>query len=143
MTPNLRLLAFEPPAFYSDIVNTIVGSAWIFVILSTVVLALGLKYYRVLTKPKIAGPVALVSAFLLFISYFSPQFRTVATLPDNVPIVMMVGSVFFFVWLAFRQMAVNDERLEQGLPPREAEAKEAEKTYVWPDLVYIEFICLI
>ncbi|MBI2923717.1 MAG: cytochrome C [Planctomycetes bacterium] len=40
-------------------------------------------------------------------------------------------------------MALNDERLEKGLPPKEAEAGEVQKTFVWPDLVYIEFICLI
>ncbi|MEK7469284.1 MAG: hypothetical protein AAB074_18070 [Planctomycetota bacterium] len=140
---TLNLLAWQPPEWYTGLVNSIVGSAAVFVTLSTVGLMLGMKYYRVLTKPKVAGPIAIVSAFLLFISYKDPQFSTVASLPDNVPIVMMVASVGFFVWLAFRQMALNDERLEQGLPPKEAEAKEAEKTFVWPDLVYIEFICLI
>ncbi len=140
---TITMLAWQPPKFYTDIVNTLVGSAWIFVVLSTIGLGLGLKYYRTLTKPKIAGPIALVSAFLLFISYFDPQFASIASLPDNVPIVMMVSSVGFFVWLAFRQMALNDERIEQGLPPKEAEAKESEKTFVWPDLVYIELICLI
>jgi hypothetical protein len=128
---------------YRDVVNAIVSRAWIFVLLSTLGLALGLKYYRVLTKPKVAGPIGLAAAFLLVVSYFDPQFSRIAGYPDNVPIVMMVVSVAFFVWLGFRQMALNDERLDQGLPPKEAEAKEVEKTFVWPDLVYIEFICLI
>ena len=48
---NITMLAWPPPKFYTDLVNTLVGSASIFVILSTVFLALGLKYYRVLTTP--------------------------------------------------------------------------------------------
>jgi hypothetical protein len=128
---------------YRDLVNVVVGSAWIFVILSTVALALGLKYYRTITKPKFAIPAFALFGILLFLSYQDPQFKTIATLPDNVPIVMMVASVTFFLWLAFRQAALNDERIEQGQPPIEATAKETEKTYVWPDLVYIELICLI
>jgi len=131
------------PSFYTHAVNGIVSRAWIVVILAAVALAVGLRYYRVLTRPKIAGGLGLAGAFLLAISFLDPQFRAVASRPDNVPIIMMVASVLFFVWLAFRQMALNDARLEQGLPPVEAEASETRKTFVWPDLVYIELIALI
>jgi hypothetical protein len=139
----MNLLALTLPKFYTDAVNVVVGSAWIFMVLATVMLALGLKYYRQLSAPKVAIAIFGVSSVLLVLSFFDPQFNRVATLPDNVPIIMMVASVGFFLWLSFRQMAVNDERIEKGLPPQEAEAKEAEKTFVWPDLVYIELICAV
>lgn len=136
-------LAWQPPKFYTDAVNTVLGSAWAVVLLSIAGLVLMLRFYRIWTRPKIAGAIGGAAVLLLAISYFDPAFRAIAGRPDNIPIVMMVLSVAFFVWLAFRQAALNDERLEQGLPPREAEAKEAEKTFVWPDLVYIELIALI
>ena len=37
---------------------------------------------------------------------------------------------------------VNDRRIEQGQPPVEKETSD-KKVYVWPDLVYIEFIATI
>ncbi|MBI3097573.1 MAG: cytochrome C [Planctomycetes bacterium] len=46
-------------------------------------------------------------------------------------------------WWGLRQAALNDERLEKGLPPMEADNREDDKVYVWPDLVYAEFIALI
>ena len=40
-----------------------------------------------------------------------------------------------------KQARDNDLRAEKGEPPREA--LDNEKVLVWPDLVYVEFICLI
>ncbi|MCH7596367.1 MAG: cytochrome C [Planctomycetes bacterium] len=54
---------------------------------------------------------------------------------------MMMFAVSFFLWLAFRQAALNDEATENGQPLIEAGADD--KVLVWPDLVYIELIALV
>ncbi|MBI4245487.1 MAG: cytochrome C [Planctomycetes bacterium] len=46
------------------------------------------------------------------------------------------------MWLSFRQAAINDERMENGMPPLEAVEKH-ERVLVWPDLVFIEFLSAI
>jgi len=71
-----------------------------------------------------------------------PDFRTIITKPDNVPIVILISSVVFFTWLALRQAVINDERIAKGEPALEAENGK-QKVFTWPDLVYIEFICLV
>ncbi|RME40098.1 MAG: cytochrome C [Planctomycetota bacterium] len=50
-------------------------------------------------------------------------------------------AVAFFLWLSFRQAAINDTRMERGEPLLEAGAED--KVLVWPDLVYTELICLV
>src|SRR5204863_8458208 len=52
-----------------------------------------------------------------------------------------VISVFFCVWLGFRNAAVNDSRIAAGLPLMEEDKDD--KVLVWPDLVYTELICLV
>ena len=64
------------------------------------------------------------------------------TKPDNFPIVLLIYSMFFFIWLGMHKAYKNDERLEQGLKPNEYNDPD-DKVLVWPDLVYIEFIALI
>jgi len=83
-------------------------------------------------------------AFLLIFFAFGitdPNFRNIVTKPDNVPIVGLIFLTVFFLWLSMKQAAENDARTGAGKPPKEADDKE--KVLVWPDLVYIEFICLI
>jgi hypothetical protein len=98
--------------------------------------------YRVWTKPKVALGI-LMGAILIFIaSVPDPNFRKIITKPDNVPIVALIFLLGFFVWLSLRQAAINDERIEQGKPPREAEEAN-DRILVWPDLVYQELICMV
>jgi hypothetical protein len=80
-------------------------------------------------------------AFFLF-SFTDPNFRKVATLPDNVPILGMLGLVGFFFWYAMYQGQLNDERAERGEPPIEKEDSD-KKVFSWPDLVYVELIALV
>src|SRR3989338_5334504 len=83
-------------------------------------------------------------AFLLIFFAFGitdPNFRNIVTKPDNVPIVGLIFLTVFFLLLSMKQAAENDARTGAGKPPKEADDKE--KVLVWPDLVYIEFICLI
>ena len=76
------------------------------------------------------------------LSYLDPNFNKVATLPDNVPIVGMIFLVGFFFWFAMSQAYENDRRIAEGLPPIEGE-DSAQKVFSWPDLVYVELICLV
>src|SRR5579864_9151680 len=76
------------------------------------------------------------------LSYLDPNFAAVATLPDNVPIVGMIFLVGFFFWFAMNQAYENDRRIAAGLGPIEA-TDSSQKVFSWPDLVYVELICLV
>ncbi len=76
------------------------------------------------------------------LSYLDPNFAAVATLPDNVPIVGMIFLVGFFFWYAMYQAYENDRRVAAGQSTIEGQ-DSAQKVFSWPDLVYIELICLV
>jgi hypothetical protein len=84
---------------------------------------------------------ALSAAFFAF-AWRDPNFNQIVTKPDNVPIIMLFGTVVFFSWLSLRRAVINDERTARGEPTLEGELSK-QKVFCWPDLVYIEFICLI
>lgn len=90
------------------------------------------------------GGIWLFSVLLVFFLFglTDENFCKIVMKPDNVPIVGLLFLTFFFLWLSMKQAHENDARLDEGKPPREAEDAK-EKVLVWPDLVYIEFICLI
>ena len=75
-------------------------------------------------------------------SFSDPNFRIVASMPDNVPILGMLFLVGFFFWYAMYQAHLNDARLAVGLAPLEKEDSD-KKVFSWPDLVYVELISLI
>jgi len=71
-----------------------------------------------------------------------PNFRLIVGKPDNVPITAMLFVSTFVLWLSMVQAVNNDRRVYEKLPPSERETSQ-QKTWVWPDLLYIEFIALI
>ena len=75
-------------------------------------------------------------------SFTDPNFRIVATTPDNVPILGMLCLVGFFFWYAMHQAYENDRRVGAGLATIEGQ-DSAQKVFSWPDLVYVELICLV
>ena len=89
-----------------------------------------------------AGGVVMLLILLAFfgLGLVDPDFRAIATKPDNVPITALMFMVVFFLWFAMKQARANDERIAAGKKPAEAEGG---KVLVWPDLVYVEFIALI
>ncbi len=98
--------------------------------------------YRWWTKPVIF---ALISA-LFCVAYFGAMlidgdYFAIIRKPDNVPITMMLIGVGYCLWLAFRQAALNDERIKAGKPLLHEDKDD--KVLVWPDLVYSEMLCLI
>lgn len=114
----------------------------IFFVVSVLIFFLMLRFYRTWTKPRNAGIILGFSILALAFSMTDPYFRERALLPDNIPIIGMLYLVGFCVWLALRQAAVNDERIEKGLPPLE-KLEANEKVLVWPDLVYTELIAMV
>ncbi|MBV9464098.1 MAG: hypothetical protein JO317_07725, partial [Verrucomicrobiae bacterium] len=81
-------------------------------------------------------------AVLLAVFLQDPNFAHNLLKPDNAPIFLMIFFFSFFLWVAMAQAHNNDRRMAQLLPPAEKETSD-QKTWVWPDLVYIEFICMI
>jgi len=84
---------------------------------------------------------------LILIGYFILGFTDknavhIFTKPDNVPIIIMMFTVVFFLWLSMNQAYRNDERLDRGEKPDEYNDPN-DKILVWPDLVYSELISLI
>jgi hypothetical protein len=90
------------------------------------------------------GGIVLFSILILFFAFglTDQNFRLIVTKPDNLPIVALIFLVAFFLWLAMSQATANDARIAKGEKPNEF-VDSREKVLVWPDLVYIEFICLV
>lgn len=84
---------------------------------------------------------ALATAFFVF-AWQDPNFNTIITKPDNVPIIILFATVIYFSWLALRRAVINDERTKRGEPTLEGELSK-QKVFTWPDLVYTELICLV
>jgi len=110
--------------------------------LAALLLALTLKYYRTVTRPKVAAGIGLGILVIFIGSCFEPNFGKNISRPDNIPIVMLLFSVFFFLWHSLRRAAINDARAEKGEPPLEAIHKR-ETVLVWPDLVMTELIAIV
>lgn len=123
-----------------EYINWLLGPDRLF-LLSVILLILAFVFYRTWTKPWFALTILVGFTAAYGLSFLDPNFQLIIKKPDNVPITMMIYLVGFFMWLAFRRAAVNDERSEKGEPLVEAGADD--KVLVWPDLVYTELICLV
>jgi uncharacterized membrane protein len=94
------------------------------------------------TKSSVAFVLLVFSVVYFLLSMTDAEFRNIVQKPDNIPITIMLFSVGFVLWLAFRKMVINDDLIAKGLPT--IEARESRKrVFCWPDLVYGEFLCLI
>jgi hypothetical protein len=106
-------------------------------------LAFGLFIWfrKQLTEPAVAWGILDAGLLIAGWSMTDANFQAIVTKPDNVPIVLLIFSVGFFTWLAFRKAVINDDRMAKGEPP--LEKLEDDKVLVWPDLVYTELIAMI
>lgn len=98
--------------------------------------------YRRWTKPLPAT----IMMVLFCVFYFGSMlidhnYMLIIQKPDNVPITIMLIGLAICLWVALRQAAINDTRLELGQPL--AEVDKDDKVLVWPDLVYTEMICMV
>ncbi len=109
--------------------------------LFTLLFAAMLLGYRQWTRPAVFALIGAVFALLYFGGMFvDTDYFAIISKPDNVPITMMLIGTGLCLWLAFCQAAINDSRAE-GQPL--LEGSRDDKVLVWPDLVYIELICLV
>ncbi len=126
---------------FKEIVNFLTNPK-ILLILSVVMFAAGLIFIRFFTKPIVAIAGAAASVVFFGLSMTDENFMLIVAKADNVPIVMMVVLVGFFTWLGMRRAVINDQLMEAGQETMERRETK-QKVFVWPDLVYIEFLAII
>lgn len=113
---------------------------WSFTI-SMVVFALMLRWRAIWTKT--GGILALAAGILLFVAALTDDnFRLIVGKADNVPIVMMVFLIGFFLWLALYKGMRNDDLMARDEPTFEKTEVE-DRIFTWPDLVFSELICMV
>jgi hypothetical protein len=115
---------------------------WLFISLAILLFLVSLRT-RFFWTPKFAVGMTAFAALFIAVSMFDRNFALIVKKADNVPIVAMLFLVGFFLWLSMYQAQQNDDRIAKGQPPLESSDGENEKTWVWPDLVYTEMLCLI
>jgi hypothetical protein len=125
------------------VINTLTAPQ-IFISTAGILFLLSLRpRFRAVWQPKVAGAVGLLGLLFVAVSMLDPNFAKIVKKPDNIPIVAMLFLVGFFTWLAMWQAQQNDDRIARGEKPAEASNGEGEKTWVWPDLVYTELLCMV
>ncbi len=128
------------PSVIQHIVNVLMTP--VLYTLGSILLFFGAYYFRAfLVKPVVAWSLLNATFLLMGLSMTNTSFAGIVMKPDNVPIVAMIFMLGFFTWVATIRAVANDERLAEGLPP--LEKLQDEKVLVWPDLVYIELICMV
>src|SRR6185436_6464249 len=127
--------------FLKDVVNFLTNPP-IFITIMAVVFLWALRT-RAVWRPRVALLGFGLAAVFVAVSTLDPNFSLIVRKPDNIPIVAMLFLVGFFLWLSMYQAYQNDARVAAGQAPMEASDGEGEKTWVWPDLVYTELVCMI
>ncbi len=129
------------PEGLRTVIDTVTAQAWLYTLGTTAILAVMYFWRRFFCNPIVAWTGLNLVLLLMGLSMTDKEFAEIVTKPDNVPIVAMVFLLGFFTWLATSRAIKNDDRKEQGLESLEKENNE--KVLVWPDLVYIEMICMV
>jgi hypothetical protein len=126
--------------FLKHFINVLAYPYWSFTLV-LIAFYFALKSKKLWTK---RGGIGLLIAGVLFfvLSLLDPNFYKIVAKPDNVPIVMMVFLVGFFVWFAMSKAVSNDTQIAAGAPTFEATEVE-DRIFTWPDLVFSEFICMV
>jgi hypothetical protein len=122
------------------LINTLADPRLFFILAVASLVVLVWKREKIAANAVGYGLLGVLAVFFLFGS-FDPNFRLIVTKPDNVPIVGLIFLLVFFTWYAVREAVLNDRRILAGKGPVEKE--EADRVWVWPDLVYTEMISLI
>jgi hypothetical protein len=132
------------PAAVQQAVNFLLSGNLGPVVFSVILVGTGLVLLggrRFFVRPVVAWTVTNIVLLLFGLSLTNRYFAEIVGQPDNVAIVLMLASFAFFTWLATYQAVQNDDRRQRGEVPLEKERDE--KVLVWPDLVYIELICMV
>ena len=73
-----------------------------------------LKVHKLWTnKGGILG-LTLITIFMVM-GYTDPNFSKILMKPDNFPIVLLIYSMFFYIWWGMKQAYENDIRIEEGI----------------------------
>ena len=125
---------------FKNIVNGLSYPQWSFT-LSLLVFVWLLWSRRLWTR---TGGLLMLLAGVAFFSWslLDRNFRSIVGQPDNLPIVMMMFLVVFFLWLSMSRARRNDAAKERGEPTFE-EREANDLVFTWPDLVFIELICMV
>ena len=124
---------------FKNLVNWASGPTVLFT-MATLAFFLSLKFTQVWSK-KVAYVFFAVMAAFYFLSMFDPNFYLIVAKPDNVPITFVLFLVAFFTWYSLYQGVENDKRVTAG--EEVLEKQEEDKVWVWPDLVYVELLCMV
>ena len=128
------------PEPVKDVLNIALQPTW-FTLGTFAALALLFLARRFFVRPAVAWLLLNLACLFLGLSLTDPDFARIVGKPDNVPIVGMIFLLGFFTWLGASRAIENDDRLERGEPT--VEQRDSDKVLVWPDLVYIELICMV
>ena len=128
------------PETWKDFIDSNTGPV-VYSLGTTVLLVVLFVFRSFFVKPAIAWTILNLMLLFLGLSMTDRDFFEIVAKPDNVPIVMLILLLAFFTWVATYRAVINDDRMERGEPP--LEKLDDEKVLVWPDLVYIELICMI
>ena len=139
-SPDMMSWVSMPDGFKQSADN-FMANAVTYSVGTVVMLAVLFFFRKFFVQPIVAWVGLNLSLVLMGFSMTDSNFAAIVTKPDNVPIVMMVYLLGFFTWLATDRAVKNDARTAQGLEP--LEKLDNEKVLVWPDLVYIEMICMV
>lgn len=129
------------PASVRDFVDSQLANAVYYTLGTTFGLLILFLFRRFFVHPIVAWLMLNIALVAMGFSMTDQEFAAIVTKPDNVPIVAMVFLLGFFTWLATYRAVKNDDRIAEGLEP--LEKLDNEKVLVWPDLVYIEMICMV
>ena len=128
------------PMSFRQLINEHTGPV-IYSVGTTTMLVVLFVFRRFFVQPAVAWTLWNLSLLALGLSMTDKNFFAIVAKPDNVPIVALVFMLGFFTWLATYKAVQNDERAAAGQPS--LEKLDDEKVLVWPDLVYIELVCMI
>ena len=120
-------------AFFADPVVYFAGSVGLFWAM--------IRFREWWIKESVAWSMLQASLIFMGLSLSDYDFRQIVGKPDNVPIVAMLFIVSFLTWIYFKRAVENDNRIAAGQPL--VGSDDNEKVLVWPDLVYIELICMV
>ncbi len=126
---------------FKHAVNAVSNPTTIFTF-TAVLFAVMMKFPKVFTSIKAGVIMVVVSVGFLVIGITDKHFRSIVSLPDNVPIVAMLVIFGYFTWFAMRKAVLNDELIAAGKPTVE-KAESEEKVMVFPYLIYIEFVAAL
>lgn len=141
MTGNPAWMRFVSlPQGVKDLLDHVMTPTW-YMLGTAATLLVVFVARRFFVKPAVAWTGLNLALLFLGFSLTDPNFAAIVAKPDNVPIVGMLLLLGYFTWLGAAQAVKNDERAARGEPPLEALARD--KVLVWPDLVYVELICMV